>query len=152
MIRHCTADDFDRILTIINDAAQAYRGVIPDDRWKEPYMPAGDLAEELAADISRKLFGQVPGGHVRLLPPIVRYDPAIGLGGIVDNREDAVEVVRRAVPDHGHLRSLRRFAASQCALPGFRRPEGVPPILGPRRVRGQSGLREHDATHRMLPG
>ena len=47
MIRRCTADDFDRILAIINDAARAYRGVIPDDRWKEPYMPAGELVEEL---------------------------------------------------------------------------------------------------------
>ncbi|MDE0407351.1 MAG: GNAT family N-acetyltransferase, partial [Alphaproteobacteria bacterium] len=51
MIRRCTADDFDRILAIVNDAAQAYRGVIPDDRWKDPYMPAGELAEEIAAGI-----------------------------------------------------------------------------------------------------
>ena len=51
MIRRCTADDFDRILAIVNDAAQAYRGVIPEDRWKEPYMPAGELAEEIEAGI-----------------------------------------------------------------------------------------------------
>ena len=51
MIRRCAASDFDRILAIINDAAQAYRGVIPDDRWKDPYMPAGELAEEMAAGI-----------------------------------------------------------------------------------------------------
>ena len=51
MIRRCTADDFDRILAIVNDAARAYRGVIPDDRWKDPYMPARELAEELAAGI-----------------------------------------------------------------------------------------------------
>lgn len=51
MIRRCAASDFDRILAIINDAAQAYRGVIPDDRWKDPYMPAGELAEEIAAGI-----------------------------------------------------------------------------------------------------
>ena len=51
MIRRCTADDFDRILAIINDAAQAYRGIIPDDRWKDPYMPAGELADEIAAGI-----------------------------------------------------------------------------------------------------
>ena len=51
MIRRCTADDFDRLLAIVNDAARAYRGVIPDDRWKEPYMPAGELAEEIAAGI-----------------------------------------------------------------------------------------------------
>ncbi|MCY3671630.1 MAG: GNAT family N-acetyltransferase [Alphaproteobacteria bacterium] len=51
MIRRCAASDFDRILAIINDAARAYRGVIPDDRWKDPYMPAGELAEEIAAGI-----------------------------------------------------------------------------------------------------
>lgn len=51
MIRNCAAGDFDRILAIINDAARAYRGVIPDDRWKDPYMPAGELAEEIAAGI-----------------------------------------------------------------------------------------------------
>ena len=51
MIRRCTAHDFDRILAIVNDAAQAYRGIIPDDRWKDPYMPAEELAEEIAAGI-----------------------------------------------------------------------------------------------------
>ena len=49
MVRRCTADDFDRVLAIINEAAEAYRGIIPDDRWKEPYMPAEELAEEIAA-------------------------------------------------------------------------------------------------------
>jgi hypothetical protein len=32
---------------IINDAAQAYRGVIPADRWKEPYMPREVLEQEI---------------------------------------------------------------------------------------------------------
>ena len=45
MIRRCVAGDFDRILAIVNDAAEAYRGIISDDRWKDPYMPAGELAE-----------------------------------------------------------------------------------------------------------
>ena len=44
MVRRCTADDFDRVLAIINEAAEAYRGIIPDDRWKEPYMPAEEIA------------------------------------------------------------------------------------------------------------
>ena len=51
MIRHCTQNDFDRILAIINEAAQAYRGIIPDDRWKDPYMPAEELADEIAAGV-----------------------------------------------------------------------------------------------------
>jgi len=36
------------MLAIINDAARAYRGVIPTDRWHEPYMPAEELAKEIA--------------------------------------------------------------------------------------------------------
>lgn len=39
------------ILAIVNDAAQAYRGVIPADRWHEPYMPANELASEIAAGV-----------------------------------------------------------------------------------------------------
>ena len=39
------------MLTIVNDGAQAYRGVIPEDRWHEPYMPADELAKEIAAGI-----------------------------------------------------------------------------------------------------
>jgi len=35
------------ILHIVNDAAEAYKGVIPDDRWKEPYMSTEELRKEL---------------------------------------------------------------------------------------------------------
>src|SRR5712671_7957967 len=48
MIRKSVDNDFTAMLAIINDAAQAYRGVIPADRWHEPYMPADDLAKEIA--------------------------------------------------------------------------------------------------------
>lgn len=36
---------------MVNAAAQAYRGVIPADRWKEPYMPAAELREEVDAGV-----------------------------------------------------------------------------------------------------
>lgn len=39
------------MLAIVNDGAQAYRGVIPADRWHEPYMPAEELTKEIAAGI-----------------------------------------------------------------------------------------------------
>lgn len=39
------------MLAIVNEAAQAYRGVIPADRWHEPYMPADELANEIAAGV-----------------------------------------------------------------------------------------------------
>ena len=38
MISQSTPSDFDVIHEIINDGASAYRGVIPADRWHEPYM------------------------------------------------------------------------------------------------------------------
>ena len=43
-IRPCRDDERPAILAIVDDAAQAYRGVIPADRWREPYMPSGELA------------------------------------------------------------------------------------------------------------
>jgi hypothetical protein len=43
MIRRCTEKDFDELFSIINDAAQAYNGVIPEDCWHEPYMSADYL-------------------------------------------------------------------------------------------------------------
>ena len=38
-IRRCSEQDLATMLAIINDAAVAYRGVIPADRWHEKYMP-----------------------------------------------------------------------------------------------------------------
>ena len=35
--------DFDTIYEIINDASIAYKGIIPEDRWKEPYMSKNEL-------------------------------------------------------------------------------------------------------------
>jgi N-acetylglutamate synthase-like GNAT family acetyltransferase len=51
VIRKSVKADFDAILAIVNDAAQAYRGVIPADRWHEPYMSAAELSHELAAGV-----------------------------------------------------------------------------------------------------
>lgn len=47
-LRNLVPEDFDRALHIINRAAEAYRGVIPPDRWHDPYMPAEALASEMA--------------------------------------------------------------------------------------------------------
>ena len=41
--------DADEICLVVNDAAAAYRGVIPADRWKEPYMPLEEVHEEIGA-------------------------------------------------------------------------------------------------------
>ena len=51
MIRRCDDDDFEAIFAIVNDAASAYRDVIPADRWSEPYMPREELRAELDAGV-----------------------------------------------------------------------------------------------------
>jgi GNAT superfamily N-acetyltransferase len=51
-IRLCRSDEHPMILEIVNVAASAYRGVIPDDCWHEPYMPRSELEAELAAGVT----------------------------------------------------------------------------------------------------
>jgi GNAT superfamily N-acetyltransferase len=51
-IRPCRDDERPAILAIVNAAAEAYRGVIPADRWHEPYMGAGELDGEIAAGVA----------------------------------------------------------------------------------------------------
>ena len=47
MIRSCDDSDLETIYEIINEAAQVYQGIIPSDRWNEPYMPREELKEEI---------------------------------------------------------------------------------------------------------
>jgi GNAT superfamily N-acetyltransferase len=51
MIQCCTDNDVSAIDAIINEAAGAYRGVIPADCWHEPYMKRSDLVAEIAAGV-----------------------------------------------------------------------------------------------------
>jgi GNAT superfamily N-acetyltransferase len=50
-VRPCRDDERAAIVAIVNAAAQAYRGVIPADRWHEPYMPRDELDDEIAAGV-----------------------------------------------------------------------------------------------------
>jgi GNAT superfamily N-acetyltransferase len=61
-IRSLLPSDFNAVLKVINDAAQVYKGVIPGDRWKEPYMSAEELKEEIEAGV--RFFGWVGGEHL----------------------------------------------------------------------------------------
>ena len=47
MIRLCVDEEFEAICEVVNDAARAYKEVIPADRWKEPYMPKEELRHEI---------------------------------------------------------------------------------------------------------
>ena len=87
MIRMCTEGDFNTIYSVINDAAQAYRGIIPGDRWKQPYMSEDELRHEMASDVV--FWGYEDGGEL------------IGVGGIQQVRD--VTLIR-----HAYVRSTRR--------------------------------------------
>ena len=52
MIRRCDDRDFELIWAIINDGASAYKGVIPEDRWIEPYMSRNELHHEIDAGVA----------------------------------------------------------------------------------------------------
>ena len=59
-IRRCRDDDLTDIFEIVNAAAEAYRGVIPADRWHEPYMPLDELEKEITAGV--EFWGYDEGG------------------------------------------------------------------------------------------
>lgn len=80
MIRGCRDADFEQVLAIINDGAEAYRGVIPADRWREPYMTAEHLRKEMEAGV--QFSGYEMNGEL------------VGVMGIQDVRE--VTLIRHA--------------------------------------------------------
>src|SRR4051794_12671461 len=51
MLRRCHDHELEEIRAIINDGAEAYRGVIPADRWTEPYMSREHLQHEIDAGV-----------------------------------------------------------------------------------------------------
>jgi GNAT superfamily N-acetyltransferase len=131
-IRPCRDDEHTTILAIVNAAAEAYRGVIPEDRWHEPYMPSSELQSEIAAGIA--FWGYEADGAL------------LGVMGIQPVRD--VELIRHAYvfPAYqrqgigaallSHLRGLttRRmligtWAAAEWAIRFYRRHgfELVPP-------------------------
>ena len=57
-IREGGPEDVPAILTVINDAAAAYRGVIPEDRWHEPYMDRAELEDALDAGVRFRCWDQ----------------------------------------------------------------------------------------------
>ncbi|HEV8014061.1 MAG TPA: GNAT family N-acetyltransferase [Stellaceae bacterium] len=79
-IRRCRDGDRAQILAIINAAAEAYRGVIPADRWHEPYMTAEALDREFAAEVEFWCY--------------TRGDALLGVMGIQPAR--GVDLIRHA--------------------------------------------------------
>jgi len=87
MIRKGTDEDFDEIFNIINDAAIAYKEVIPPDRWHEPYMPKEELKAQIEEGVRFSCY--------------VDNNEIIGVMGIQDKTD--VELIR-----HAYVRTKQR--------------------------------------------
>ena len=60
MIFKFTSNDFQEIFNVVNEASVVYKGKIPIDRWREPYMPLKELEEEIACGV--KFYGLKQNG------------------------------------------------------------------------------------------
>lgn len=112
-IRPCRVDESDTILAIINEAAEAYRGIIPADRWHDPYMSAEYLAGEMAAGV--RFFGLEEDGEL------------VGVMGIQDvEREGAPDVT---LIRHAYVRPARQRAGAGSRLLAHLMPLAERPLL-----------------------
>lgn len=108
MIRKCTDKDFEAMYEIINDAASAYKGVIPSDRWNEPYMPKDELSHEISQGM---VFWE--------------YEEAgrfVGVMGIQDVKD--VRLIR-----HAYVRTATRSRGIGSKLLKFLLPQTTRPVL-----------------------
>ncbi len=99
MIRICTEEDFSDLYEVINDGAQAYRGVIPPDRWQEPYMTPETLRREISAGVVFYAYHQSLSGEQRH----ATSSRPIGVMGMQDKGE--VALIRHAYVRTGAQRS-----------------------------------------------
>ncbi len=86
-MERCTANDFKDIFEIINDAATAYKGVIPADRWHEPYMSEVEIHTQIEDSV--EFWAYKEGGKI------------LGVMGIQDRGE--VTLIR-----HAYVRTIHR--------------------------------------------
>jgi N-acetylglutamate synthase-like GNAT family acetyltransferase len=114
-IRPCTPDEFETISAIINDAARAYRGVIPADRYHEPYMPREELREAIRCGVvfwGYEEAGETPGSRGEL----------VGVMGIQDVQD--VTLIR-----HAYVLTDRRQQGIGSQLLRYLRGKTARPVL-----------------------
>ena len=87
MIRECEPLESETVYEIVNDAAQAYKGVIPVDCWHEPYMPKDKLLHEIKEGV--RFWGYEEDGKL------------LGVMGLQD--VDDVSLIR-----HAYVRTEKR--------------------------------------------
>jgi GNAT superfamily N-acetyltransferase len=108
MIRRCADADLPAIEAVINEAAQAYRGVIPDDCWHEPYMTGSALSTEIEAGVN--FWGWDESGAL------------IGIMGLQHVRD--VTLIR-----HAYVRTAHQGRGIGGALLGFLADRSTGPLL-----------------------
>jgi GNAT superfamily N-acetyltransferase len=108
MIRQCGNNDFERIYTIINNAAAAYRGVIPLDGWKEPYMSREELRQEIDEGVT--FWGYEEEGEL------------VGVFGMQHPQD--VSLIR-----HAYVRTLSQRRGIGGRLLSFLREQTARPLL-----------------------
>ena len=108
MIRKCQETDFEDIFTIINDAASAYRGIIPADRWHDPYMSEEELEKQIGEGV--EFWCYVEGNEI------------LGVMGI-QYKED-VTLIR-----HAYVRSTQRNKGIGSKLLGHLVAIATTPVL-----------------------
>jgi GNAT superfamily N-acetyltransferase len=110
VIRRCRDRDVETIWTIINHAARAYEGVIPADRWKEPYMSKAELRHEIDEGVA--FWGYEEGGEL------------LGVMGI--QRVEDVTLIR-----HAYVRPTRQGQGiGSCLLSHLREQTDLPILIG----------------------
>jgi len=108
MIRKCKQSEIETISEIINDASIAYKGQIPADRWKEPYMPISELEHEISEGVVFYCYEE--DGEI------------LGVMGIQDMTE--VNLIR-----HAYVRTNRRKGGIGTKLLQFLTDNPEKPIL-----------------------
>ena len=131
MIRACTAADVPAIFAIVNDAARAYKGVIPGDRWHEPYMPLEALRGEIAAGV--RFVGYEEAGEL------------VGVMGIQERGD--VDLIR-----HAYVRTSRRQGGIGTALLRQLEESSAKPILIGTWAAARWAIRFYEKNgYRLLP-
>lgn len=118
IIRPCAVADEPGMNAIINDAAQAYKGVIPADRWHEPYMPLAEMQSEIAAGV--RFWGAEVDGELVGVMGIqdVENDNPDGIGPVTLIRHAYVRTTQRGRGIGGRLLAHLRGIAARPMLMG----------------------------------
>jgi N-acetylglutamate synthase-like GNAT family acetyltransferase len=108
VIRRCCTDDFESIYLIVNDAAPVYKGVIPRDCWKDPYMSRTELQREINEGVMFWAFEE--NGYL------------LGVMGIQDVKD--VSLIR-----HAYVRTAKQKQGIGGRLLSYLRNQTVRPLL-----------------------